>query len=84
MVTIRPEGVSESLQLGPDLDGGQRPQAVVPSGVWQGARPMGGAYSLVGCTVSLGFAFADFEMHSREQLLKLFPRHADLLEHFTR
>ena len=40
---------------------GARPVAVVPAGWWQAARPTG-AYTLVGCTVSPGFEFADFRM----------------------
>ena len=40
---------------------GERPQAVVPAGVWQAARPMGG-WVLVGCTVAPGFDFSGFEM----------------------
>lgn len=37
--------------------------AVVPAGVWQTARPLGG-YSLVGCTVAPGFDLADFRFVS--------------------
>ena len=50
-----------SLRLGSDLTAGERPQAVVPAGVWQSARPMGG-WVLVGCTVAPGFEFSGFEM----------------------
>jgi len=50
-----------SLRLGPDLSAGERPQAVVPAGVWQAARPLGG-WVLAGCTVAPGFAFSSFEM----------------------
>lgn len=47
--------------LGLDLVAGQRPQHVVPGGVWQAARPLAG-WSLVGCTVSPAFEFAGFEL----------------------
>jgi predicted cupin superfamily sugar epimerase len=47
--------------LGNDLLEGERPQAVVPPGHWQAARPLG-AYTLVGCTVAPGFAFETFEL----------------------
>lgn len=47
--------------LGPDIDEAQVPQLVVPPGVWQAARSLG-EYTLVGCTVAPGFAFAHFEM----------------------
>ena len=50
-----------SVRLGPDLATGERPQAVVPAGVWQTARSLG-AWTLVGCTVAPGFQFAGFEM----------------------
>jgi predicted cupin superfamily sugar epimerase len=50
-----------AVLLGADLAAGQRPQAVVPAGVWQTARTLGG-WTLVGCTVAPGFQFASFEM----------------------
>nr|SBO98930.1 FIG018171: hypothetical protein of Cupin superfamily [Nonomuraea gerenzanensis] len=50
----------ETVVLGPDVERGQVPQAVVPGGVWQAARPAGDAEVLVSCVVSPGFDFADF------------------------
>lgn len=50
-----------TVLLGSDLAAGERPQAVVPAGVWQTARTLGG-WTLVGCTVAPGFQFASFEM----------------------
>ncbi|MCE8470976.1 cupin domain-containing protein, partial [Rhodovulum sulfidophilum] len=47
-------GPARELVLGPDLAAGARPQAVVPAGQWQAARPLG-AWTLVSCTVSPGF-----------------------------
>jgi predicted cupin superfamily sugar epimerase len=49
------------IMLGPDVENGQQPQAVVPPGEWQAARSLGD-YTLVGCTVAPGFEFAHFEM----------------------
>ena len=55
-----------TLCLGADLAAGERPQGVVPPGVWQSARSLGdwtlGDWSLVGCTVAPGFEFAHFEL----------------------
>jgi uncharacterized protein len=48
-------------RLGPDLAAGERPQAVVPAGAWQAAESFG-AWTLVGCTVALGFSFTGFEL----------------------
>jgi predicted cupin superfamily sugar epimerase len=47
--------------LGPDLEAGQRPQAVVPANAWQMAESLGD-WTLVGCTVAPGFDFAAFEL----------------------
>ena len=49
------------IRLGPDLAAGERPQAVVPAGVWQQAASLGD-WTLVGCTVAPGFQFAGFEL----------------------
>ena len=47
--------------LGNDLAAGERPQLVVPAGLWQSARSSGD-WTLVGCTVAPGFTFEGFEM----------------------
>lgn len=55
-----------------------------PAGVWQAAVPIGEGYSLCGCTVALGFDFADFEMPSRSELVTLFPAERELVERLGR
>ena len=47
-------------RMGPDLAGGQRPQAVVSPWAWQRAKAEGD-WVLVGCTVAPGFQFSKFE-----------------------
>lgn len=64
VVSISADGTratTRSVQLGPDLRAGQRPQAVVPAGHWQTAETLG-AFSLVSCVVAPGFDFAGFEL----------------------
>ena len=56
-----PQEVQEVI-LGPDVAAGQRPQLLVPGGVWQAAVPASGTEVLVSCVVSPGFDFADFRM----------------------
>lgn len=51
----------KDIRLGTDLAAGERPQAVVPAGVWQAAESLG-AWTLVGCTVAPGFEFSAFEL----------------------
>jgi uncharacterized protein len=48
-------------RLGPDIAAGDLPQAVVPAGAWQSARPIG-AWSLVGCIVTPAFDFTSFRL----------------------
>lgn len=54
-------GEVTELVLGPDVAAGQRPQLLVPAGVWQAARPVDEAV-LVSCAVVPGFDFADFTL----------------------
>jgi predicted cupin superfamily sugar epimerase len=55
-------GEENTVLLGPDLAGGQVPQALVPGGVWQSARPAADQEVLVSCVVSPGFDPADFSV----------------------
>lgn len=50
-----------TVRLGEDYVAGDVPQALVPAGAWQAARPLGAAV-LVTCVVTPGFDFADFEL----------------------
>jgi predicted cupin superfamily sugar epimerase len=62
VITVSPNGHdASSHHLGTDLEAGQQPQFVVPTGQWQTATSLG-AWTLVGCTVAPGFDFAGFEM----------------------
>jgi predicted cupin superfamily sugar epimerase len=51
----------ERTVLGPDLEAGERPQAIVPAWAWQAARSLG-EYTLAGCTVAPAFSFATWEL----------------------
>lgn len=58
---VTAEGERIEHTLGSVLRQGQRPQAVVQSGAWQAAEPLG-TYALVSCVVAPGFEFAGFEL----------------------
>ena len=61
-------------RLGSDLDKGDSLQVVIPANCWFGAHVENSeSFSLCGCTVAPGFDFRDFEMGSREKLLREFP-----------
>jgi predicted cupin superfamily sugar epimerase len=77
MLQLHPNGTGQRLTLGADLLAGQRPQAVVRRGVWQGTRlGPGGRFALLGCTVSPGFEFEDYEHGSRNELQAAYPAFA--------
>ena len=54
-----------SVRLGPDLDAGEAPQAIVPPYAWQAAQSTGD-WTLVGCTVAPAFDFAQFELAPKD------------------
>lgn len=60
-LTLSPGRGRTTIQLGSDFAAGERPQGVVPAGLWQTARTLGG-WTLVGCTVAPAFEFSSFEM----------------------
>ncbi len=71
-------GDGRVVLLGTDLAAGQRPQVVVPRGVWQGSRLRpGGALALLGTTMAPGFDFADYEDADTAALAAAFPAFAE-------
>ncbi len=51
----------QTVLLGADLATGASPQAVIPAGAWQSARPLD-RWTLVGCIVTPAFTFDGFEL----------------------
>lgn len=85
MLQLHPDGSSEIIALGHDLERGERPQVVVPHGVWQGAfLNDGGEFALMGTTMSPGFDWDDFELGNRRQLIEQYPDREDLIIRLTR
>ena len=85
MLQLLPDGGSALFTLGPDLAAGQRVQLVVPAGVWQGTRLIGaGQVALVGCTVTPGFDYADYESGHCLELTARWPHQAERIHSLTR
>lgn len=60
-------------------------QVVIPADVWFAAENLDkNHYSLVGCTVSPGFEYKDFELADKEALTQLFPQHAEMIARLSR
>ncbi|MDR3641807.1 MAG: cupin domain-containing protein [Humidesulfovibrio sp.] len=84
MVQLHPDGSTSGHVIGVDILAGQRPQVVARRGVWQGTRLLaGGRFALLGCTVSPGFDFADYEHGSRAALMRAYPHAAQEIEALT-
>jgi hypothetical protein len=84
MLTITDNGKTETIIIGTDLLKGQTPQVVVPKNIWQGTKLVdGGKFALLGCTVSPGFEFADYQQADRILLIKQFPHLKQIIEKYT-
>ena len=82
---ISPDGTYSKTLLGRNIASGEKPQFVVKGGDWFAATvPDKDTYSLVGCTVSPGFNFIDFELAKRNELVDLFPEHQEIITTLTR
>jgi uncharacterized protein len=74
MLQLTEKGMGAMVVIGNDLLRGERPQVIVERGVWQGSRLVeGGRWALLGCTVSPGFEFEDYEAGVREDLCEAWP-----------
>jgi uncharacterized protein len=81
---IDPTGNLTEHLLGNNPENNGHFQCVVKAGSWFGSKTKdGGEYSLVGCTVSPGFDFADFELGKRNALLQLYPQHHTIIQTLT-
>jgi predicted cupin superfamily sugar epimerase len=82
---IEPSGRYSSIMLGNDFEAGQVLQAVVPAGCWFASHVADWqSFGVVGCTVSPGFDFEDFEIGKRAELVANYPQHRELIRSLTR
>lgn len=73
------------IPLGNDFEKGQSFQYVVPANCWFASRPAPeGEFCFVGCTVSPGFEFEDFELAKANELSALFPQHKETIKELCR
>jgi len=85
-VLLDQDGRRTDHLLGKDLAGGEKPQLLIPAGVWQGAcagNVKEAGFALMGCTVVPEFRWQDFEMGKREELSAEFPQHREIIERLT-
>jgi predicted cupin superfamily sugar epimerase len=85
ILRLYPDGDCDVARLGLDLAAGERPQIVVPAGTWFGTTLVDGAsHCLVGCSVSPGFEFDDFELAEGPELEARYPAAADRIRRMRR
>lgn len=76
------KGKLKKQLVGSDFENGEQFQTTIPKNNWFGARLTNQTgFALVGCTVSPGFDFNDFEMADKN-LLKYFPEFKNELASF--
>ena len=69
------------MKLGLNLEAGEQPQAIVPKNSIFGSSVVEeDTFSLVGCMVSPGFDFQDFELFTQAALMELYPEHEKIIK----
>jgi predicted cupin superfamily sugar epimerase len=76
---INPKGELITEQLGLNIENGEKPQVLVPKDYIFGSAMNNKGYALVGCMVSPGFEFRDFELFQRNDLLEKFPQYQQII-----
>lgn len=78
-------GTYSNVVIGNNIEKGEVPQFTVNARDWFASEVAdNGDYALVGCTVSPGFDFRDFELPKRETLISMFPQHSKIIRKLTR
>jgi predicted cupin superfamily sugar epimerase len=59
------------------------PQFTIKANTWFAASLDDKSYCLLGCTVSPGFDYRDWELGNREELVRMYPQHKKTIERYT-
>ncbi|MFA9464662.1 MAG: cupin domain-containing protein [Velocimicrobium sp.] len=81
---INLDGELITQELGLDTNRGEKPQVLVPKGYIFGSAMNHEGYALVGCMVSPGFDFKEFELFKRNVLLELYPQYETIIHRLTK
>jgi uncharacterized protein len=73
---INNKGHLTHIKLGNDVSHGEQCHVIIRAGWWFGARVDDSrSFALIGCTVTPGFDYKDFELGTRSKLIRMFPKH---------
>ena len=81
---ISPEGKLTIEQLGLNIENGEKPQVLVQKNYIFGSAMNNEGYALVGCNVSPGFEFRDFELFERSFLIEKYPEYKKTILKLTK
>jgi uncharacterized protein len=82
LLLLWPDGTATEPVLGPDILRGQRPQLVVPPGVWQGSTSLG-AWTLAGTTMAPRYEDHEFTLADRATLIDRYPSASSRISQLT-
>jgi predicted cupin superfamily sugar epimerase len=78
------EGNYLKILLGSNFEKGEVFHTIIPKGSWFGAEVNDkNSFSLIGCTVTPGFDFKDFEVGEKKKLLSMYPEHKMIIQKLT-
>lgn len=81
LYTIGSDGKLSKIKVGRS----GTPQAVIKAGTWfAGTLDGKNSYCLLGCTVSPGFHYRDWELGKRDDLIRTYPQHKKIIERYTK
>ncbi len=78
---IDEKGILDEITLGRKTEDGEVFQTVIKKNNWFASEVINKkSFAMIGCTVSPGFDFSDFELADREYLLEKFPKYKSLIQ----
>ena len=79
---IHENGEYEEVKLGLNIENGEVPQFLVPKqhAIFGSSVLENDTGSLVGCMVSPGFDFQDFELFTQADLISQYPQHKEIIK----
>jgi len=84
MLQLKPNGDSEVVKIGNNFKENEKPQVIVPKGIWQGTKLVeGGSWALLGTTCSPAFDFKDFTIGQKEDLIQKYYSQKQMIQKLT-
>ncbi|MGB5849316.1 MAG: cupin domain-containing protein [Ignavibacteriaceae bacterium] len=85
LYVIDERGNLNKILLGRNVESGESLQTVIKQNSWFAAELSDKtSFALIGCTVTPGFDFSDFELSKRIDLIEAFPQYRELIDKLTK